>query len=121
MSPVDRRLSGEMLSFSLAEEIATLRGQLDAASNRIARTLIKNAPLTVTLVGVKPGGALQEHTATGPITIQVLEGSMELTWHGSRSRLEAGALITLDDGVPHSVSSTEGAIFLLTVVGIPAS
>lgn len=115
MSPVGRRVSGEMLSFVLADEIAIVRRELEGASGRIARTLIKNGPLSVTLVGVKPGGELKEHVAKGPITIQVVEGSIELESRGARRVLSAGMLLSLAGGVPHAVTSTTGAIFLLTL------
>lgn len=115
MSPVERRVSGETLSFVLADEMATVRRDLESASGRVARTLIKNGPLTVTLVGVKPGGALKEHSAKGPITIQVIDGSIEVESIGFRRTLSAGTLLSLDGGVPHAVTSTGGALFLLTV------
>ena len=115
MSPVGRRVAGEMLSFVLADEMANVRRELEGASGRIARTLIKNGPLSVTLVGVKPGGELKEHTAKGPITIQVVDGSIELESLGARQTLSTGMLLSLDGGVPHSVTSASGALFLLTV------
>lgn len=115
MSPVGRRVAGEMLSLVLADEMAVVRRELEGASGRIARTLVKNGPLSVTLVGVKPGGELKEHTAKGPITIQVIEGGIEFEAAGSRQPLSPGMLLSLDGGVPHSVTSASGAIFLLTV------
>ena len=121
MSPVGRRVAGEMLSFVLPDEMANVRRELEAASGRIARTLIKNGPLSVTLVGVKAGGELKEHSAKGPITIQVVEGSVVLESGGSRQPLSTGMLLSLDGGVPHAVTSERGAIFLLTVTTAPRS
>jgi quercetin dioxygenase-like cupin family protein len=121
MSPVGRRVAGEILSFVLADEMARVRRELETASGRIARTLVKNGPLSVTLVGVKPGGELKEHTARGPITIQVIEGSVEFESRGTPQPLTMGMLLSLDGGVPHSVTSERGAIFLLTVTAMPRS
>lgn len=118
MSPVGRRVSATALSFVLADEMAIVRRDLESAAGRIARTLIKNGPLRVTLVGMKPRGELKEHSAEGPITIQVIEGSIELELLGSRSMLSTGMLLSLDGGVPHSVTSASGALFLLTLSAV---
>jgi quercetin dioxygenase-like cupin family protein len=89
---------------------------LEKARARVARTLIKDGPVRIVLIGVRPGGALAEHTAEGPITIQVLEGSLELEAAGNRTTLGVGMLLHLRGGVPHAVTSAEGAFFLLTVL-----
>ncbi|HEU4564455.1 MAG TPA: cupin domain-containing protein [Gemmatimonadaceae bacterium] len=116
MSPVRHQVTGHALSFAIDEEIRTVRGELAAAHGRSARTLVKDGPLRVTLVAVSPGGELREHRADGPITIQVLDGEIELRT-GERSwTLAAGTLFALDAGIPHAVRSARGGIFLLTVV-----
>lgn len=116
MSPVRHPVTGHALSFSLEEEIRTVRGELASASSRSARTLVKDGPLRVTLVGVNPGGELHPHRADGPITIHVLEGEIELRAEGEAWTLAAGTLLALDAGITHAVRSPRGGIFLLTVV-----
>lgn len=116
MSPVQRTISGTALSFSLADELRTLHEELDAAGERIGRTILKNGPLRVTLVGLKPGGTLRSHRADGPITIHVVEGAIDFEVGGTVWPLPAGTLFSLEAGHPHSVTSPGGGIFLLTVV-----
>ncbi len=116
MSPVQRPLSGPALSFSLHDEMQTVRTELAKVSERIGRTLLKNGPLRVTLIGLKPGGALHEHRADGPITVQVLEGSVRFQAAGQSWPLSQGSLLTLGNGEEHRVESESGALFLLTVV-----
>lgn len=116
MSPVERSLSGTSLTFSLAREMHTVRDELSPERERIARTLVKEGPLRVTLVGVNPGGGLRPHKAEGPITLHVLEGQIELTADGMTSPLAAGTLLVLGPGITHSVASAAGGMFLLTVV-----
>ncbi len=116
MSPVRHRVSGAVLSFPLVEEMHRVRGELASSETRIARTLVKEGPIRVTLVAVAPGGALHEHTADGPVTIQVLDGDLELD-AGSRTwPADAGTLLALEAGVAHAVRSPSGCVFLLTVV-----
>ena len=116
MTPVKHPVSGPELTFTLADEIAMLRADLRSAPARAAKTLVKEGSLTVTLIGVNPGGSLHAHKAGGPITIQVLEGEVDFTVAGTARTLSAGMLLAIDGGTTHAVHSTHGGIFLLTVV-----
>ena len=118
MSPVRHQISGTELSVRLRDEMQLVRKELTSASGRVARTLVKMGALRVTLVGISAGGELHEHTSPGPITIQILDGAMEVTTHEHKWPLEAGEILTLDARVPHAVASKEGALFLLTVAAL---
>jgi len=118
MTPVQRSLAGDVLAFDLGEEIQIVRDELAAGHARIARTLVKEGPLRLTLVGLSPGGALQEHEAGGPVSIHVLDGELELNAGGETRALRIGALIALDRRVRHAVSSSRGALFLLTLAAL---
>lgn len=74
MTPLHRSLAGNLLVFDLQDEMRTVREALGVAPTRIARTLVKDGPLRLTLIGMSPGGSLREHEAAGPITIHVLDG-----------------------------------------------
>ncbi|MFI5256229.1 MAG: hypothetical protein ACHQRK_03140 [Gemmatimonadales bacterium] len=116
MSPVKHPVSGPTLTFSLVREMEALRGELTKAPARAAKTLIKEGPITVTLIGVKAGGGLNAHKAAGPITLQVLEGEIEFKVGETSRTLPLGTLFALDGGIVHEVLSEHGGIFLLTVV-----
>lgn len=115
MSPTDHPVNGSALLFSLASEVAALRGELAAGGARAARTLVKEGPLRVTLVGINPGGELRMHRADGPISVHVLEGAIAFQAGGEEWTLAAGALLSLPARVDHAVRAPEGGIFLLTV------
>ena len=115
MSPVHRSLAGEALAFDLAQEMSLVREELVGGRVRIARTLVKEGSLRLTLVGLAPGGALDEHDAPGPITIHVLEGELELVAGGARGTYATGALIALNRRVRHAVRSERGAMFLISL------
>ena len=121
MSPVHRTLSSPVLTFDLADEIRIVRSELDAGHSRIARTLVKEGPLRLTLIGVRAGGGMHEHVAEGPITIHALEGTIVVRTAGAATTLAAGGLMAVDGGVRHDVSSDEGGLFLLTLIGRDAS
>ncbi|MCC7054234.1 MAG: cupin domain-containing protein [Gemmatimonadaceae bacterium] len=69
----------------------------------------------MTLIALGAGGGMPEHHADGPIGIHVLEGSIRLQVGEDEYLLDTGALLSLPKSVVHSVSSAEGASFLLTV------
>src|SRR5690606_20066717 len=106
------------LSFVLEDEMQTVRENL-GSSGRTGRTLVKDGPLRVTLVGLGAGGAMVPHKADGPITVQVLEGAVTFEADGGVWKLEAGSIIALRAGITHSLSSESGGIFLLTVLAMP--
>ena len=108
MSPVQHPISGRSLSFVLADEMKLVADELQRMPARVGRTLVKDGRLRVTLVGVKAGQGLPEHV--------VLEGAMDVQAVGRTWPLGSGGLLALDGGVTHSVTSRDGAIFLLTVM-----
>ena len=116
MSPVQHPITGPALSFSLADEMRTVHEEMAKAGRRTARTLVKDGPLRVTLVGMDAGGELRAHSSAGPISLQVLEGEVELEAEGKRWTLSAGMLAAFDGGITHAVRSAAGGMFLLTVV-----
>jgi hypothetical protein len=69
MSPVHRTLASSALAFDLIDEMRIVRAELDAGHSRIVRTLVKEGPLRLTLIGVRGGGGMHEHAAEGPITM----------------------------------------------------
>ena len=121
MSPVQHPVSGPVLSFSLADELRTVHDELAKTERRIGRTLVKDGPLRVTLVGLNAGGELRPHSAAGPITVHVLEGELEFEAEGRRWTLGAGMLLALNAGITHAVRSTNGGVFLLTLAAAPSS
>lgn len=122
MSSLKHAVSGTALSFSLGSEQTRIREELStAAGSRVGRTLVKDGPLRVTIVGIAAGGAMKEHKAAGPVTIHVLEGEIVLDVEGTQSTAASGMLFALEAGIPHSVQSQGGAVFLLTVVATQPS
>ncbi len=119
MSSLDHAVTGSALTFSIEEEKRAVRAALAEVGERIGRTIVKNGPLRVTMVALKPGGALREHHAEGPITVQVLEGAIDVEAAGKVHTLAAGTLFALGAGLPHAVTSRDGGIFLISVVAEP--
>jgi quercetin dioxygenase-like cupin family protein len=116
MSSIDRALSGQPLQFHLPSERERIAGsERQEAHGRSGRTLVKDGPLRLNIVALGPGEVLAEHHAPGPITVQVLEGTIRFTTGGTHYDLHTGELLALGAGTPHTVTSEDGGVFLLTL------
>ena len=105
--PLDLRGAG-------GELLDTARGQ---RSGRAARTLFPGspAPLTQTLVALTKGSSLKDHSAPGPASLQVLEGSVSLRWEGQSREIAEGGWTPIPDAV-HGLDALADAIALITAV-----
>jgi quercetin dioxygenase-like cupin family protein len=62
------------------------------------------------------GKEVAEHKAKGEIVVQCLEGRVAFTALGRTQTLEAGKLLYLPSGEPHSVKGIDNASLLLTIL-----
>ena len=113
-------LQGDVLAFVLGPEIEAVRAHARAASSgRAAKTLVKEGPLRVTLVGLRTGALLEEHQVAGPVLVQGLSGVARVTASSSEVELGPGTLVVLNQGVGHTVQAVEDCAFLITLTLTP--
>jgi quercetin dioxygenase-like cupin family protein len=79
-------------------------------------TLIRAEQVEVIRLVVPAGKEVAEHKAKGEIVVQCLEGKVAFTALGRTQNLEAGKLLYLPAGEPHSVKGIENASLLLTIL-----
>lgn len=109
-------MAGDVLLFDLQEEEEALRPGTGAASNGLtAKTLFKQGALRATLVSFEKDGRMDDHQASGPVSVQVLKGTVMLSVDGRESQLVEGALVTIGAHVRHSVQALDPAAILVTV------
>jgi quercetin dioxygenase-like cupin family protein len=87
----------------------------DVQSSRSV-ALFKSDELEVIRLVLVAGKAFPSHRVAGEVTIQCIEGTIEITFEGDSQVLRAGQLLFLSGGVQHSVLGLEDACVLLTVV-----
>ena len=82
-----------------------------------ARTvaLFKTEDLEVIRLVLPAGKAMPPHKVAGEITIQCIEGRIDVTVDGASKHLAAGQLIYLARNVPHGVAAIEDASVLVTI------
>lgn len=78
--------------------------------------LFKAKDLEVMRLVLQAGKSLPPHKVAGEITIQCIEGAIDVTAGGTSHLLRAGQLLFLSAHVVHAVSALEDASALVTVV-----
>ena len=78
--------------------------------------LFKSQELEVIRLVLTAGKSFPSHSVPGEITIQCLEGSMEVTSNGEVKTLSANQLMFLAGGVDHGLLALTDASALLTIV-----
>jgi quercetin dioxygenase-like cupin family protein len=78
--------------------------------------LFKSADLEVMRLVLRAGKSLPAHRVPGEITVQCIEGSIDVTSEGESHVLRAGQLLFLLGNVSHGVTALEDSSALVTVV-----
>ncbi len=78
--------------------------------------LFKTNELEVIRLVLAAGKSFPPHRVPGEVTIQCIDGKVEVTCEGTSQILLCGQLLYLSGGVQHSVVGLEDACVLLTVV-----
>lgn len=111
-----RTLAASVLQFDLPAEMERLRqGQFFEHGGPSGRTLLKEPDLRIVLMTLKAGGRMEEHSASGPTSIHVIEGVIRIHLANGQSNLGPGSLLTMESAVRHEVEAVEDSAFLLTI------
>jgi quercetin dioxygenase-like cupin family protein len=111
-----RTLAALVLQFDLTAEMEHLRhGQTYEHGGPSGRTLLKEPDLRIVLMTLKAGGRMEEHSASGPSSIHVLEGLVRVRAGEAQGELGPGSLLTMESAVRHEVEAVEDSAFLLTI------
>jgi quercetin dioxygenase-like cupin family protein len=97
-------------------EIANLMQQGGDALSTQSVALFKSEQLEVIRLRLPPGRTMPTHQVSGEITVQCIEGVLDVETPDGVKRLQAGQLLFLRGGVPHSLLAVEDARALLTIV-----
>lgn len=115
-----RPLMDRLLTFSLAEEIQSLRSEPEWVENEVnSRTLAKADDFRAVLSVLHTDAAIDEQHGDARTSLHVLEGSAELTIDGGTRELGAGELAVVDAGFPWRLRATRDCAVLLTIAWPP--
>ncbi len=82
----------------------------------LSRVLGKEGPVRPVLFAFDRGQELTEHTASVPVIIQVVTGSLTVVASGEEYRLSASSWLYLEADEPHTVVAEEPSRMLLTMI-----
>jgi quercetin dioxygenase-like cupin family protein len=94
-------------------DVRPLGSQLASAQTK---TLVRAEQVEVIRLVVPADKHIEEHKAKGEIVVHCLEGKVAFSAFGKTHTLEAGKLLYLPTGEPHSVKGIEHASLLLTIL-----
>lgn len=119
MSSINRPLAGPMMTFDLAEQLRSLRGEeAYARSGRAGRTLAKSGRFRLTLVALAAGSEIGTHQADSPMTLHVLEGGIRFRAGDEGHQLRAGEVLFFGPGDAHDIRAFEESALLLTLSAV---
>lgn len=114
-APADR-FAAAHLAFDLHAEATALEADpAPKLHGRRQKTLFKDSGRTVAIFVLDEGARLAEHAASGIVTVQAIEGGIEITAEGTEYRLRPGMLLVMAPGIRHDVRAHSRAVFLLQV------
>lgn len=97
-------------------EILDVRPLGSALGTTPTKTLVKAKSFDVIRMIVPAGKEIPTHKARGDLVVHCLEGKVAFTACGQTNELEAGQLLYLLAGEPHSLRGIEDGSLLLTIV-----
>ncbi len=94
-------------------ELVDVRPSGAALASSPRMILLRAEQMEIARLAVPAGKEIPEHKAKGEIVVQCLEGRVAYTVFGKTLTLEAGTLLYMPMGEPHSVKGIEDASLLL--------
>jgi quercetin dioxygenase-like cupin family protein len=91
---------------------------LSAAAGQVSesQTLVRTDHVEVFRLTMAPGKELPQHRVASAITMQCLEGKVEVVAHGRTQSMPAGTMMYLAGSEPHSVRAVENSSLLVTLL-----
>jgi quercetin dioxygenase-like cupin family protein len=109
-------ISGDVLPLDIeAESAAILKAAKMAGVGHAARTLVKDGPLRIIILGLKTGSTLKEHESAGPVSVHVLSGQVGIASPARSDSLRSGQALVFDAAVSHSLEAQSDSVVLLTI------
>lgn len=109
------------LPHAASGQITRLEPLGERLTDAVSIALFKAAQLEVVRLVLPRGHTMRKHRVQGEITLQCLEGVLDLTVDGRTQRMQGGDLVYLAAGQPHALHAVQDASLLLTICLLPAA
>jgi quercetin dioxygenase-like cupin family protein len=107
------------LHHAASGEVISLQPFGPKLTESVSTAILKSSQLEVMRLVLAAGKTLPEHQVPGELTLQCLEGEVQVSAHGKSQTLHAGEMIFLAGNVQHALHAVTNASVLLTLVLLP--
>lgn len=97
-------------------ELIDIRPLGDNLADSASLALVRTDDFEVMRLVLPRGKSISEHRIEGELTLQCLEGSVEVEALGQRRQLRAGQMIYLQGNTPYALAAPEDASVLMTML-----
>ena len=109
-------LDARLLTFDIPTLLAQLRHEDQwRAGKRNAMTLLKEHGLRMVLIVMRASTAIPSHQAESSLSVQVVEGRLQVRTGAEPVTLKKGQMLALQAGIRHEIEALEESTFLLTL------
>jgi quercetin dioxygenase-like cupin family protein len=111
---------GPWLAFDLNQQVAQLRQEPYWQSGRNSKTIVHYPDFRVVLIAIQAGTTIHEHTTSGRLTVQTLQGHLRMHADHREFDLPVGRILAVDQAIPYDLQALEDSALLL-IVAWPAA
>jgi quercetin dioxygenase-like cupin family protein len=104
------------LPHAVSGEIINIRPLEAKLKEAVSTALIKTPHLEIMRLILAAGKSMPEHHVAGEVTIQCLEGTIELRAHQKTQTLHGGELVHVAGGEPYTLKALADASVLMTIL-----
>ncbi len=95
---------------------ANFNESINFEENKPAIKMILDSDSTKEIrIAMKKGQLMKEHKTAFPIVVHLLSGAIDFEVNNEKHQLQAGAILSLESNVPHSLFATEDSIIRLSL------
>ncbi|MGH8806869.1 MAG: cupin domain-containing protein [Noviherbaspirillum sp.] len=97
-------------------ELIDIRPLGDKLADSASTALVRTDDFEVMRLVLTKGKSTPEHHVPGEITLQCLEGTIELQAHGKTQSLQTGDMVYLHGNAPYALYALENSSVLMTML-----
>lgn len=107
------------LHHPISGELVDIRPLGDKLVDTPSTALVRTDDFEVMRMILPAGKSVPQHHVPGELTIQCLEGTVELQAHGQTLPMRGGELVYLEGNEPHALYALENSSILVTMLRKP--
>ena len=104
------------LRHAVSGEVISIRPLGDKLGDAASTALVRTADFEVMRLALPKEKSIPEHHIPGDLTLQCIEGTIEVQAHDKTQQLQRGDLLYLRGNTPYAIFALENSSVLMTMV-----